>query len=159
MSHSSSTPSKTYTIGTRKSELAMVQTVHVQTLLQSLHSLVFPIKGMSTTGDKVLDVALSKIGSKSLFTKELDIALEDRSVDLVVHSLKDVPTTLPEGMVLGAILEREEPNDALIVKDGLGYKTIEELPAGSVIGTSSVRRAAQLKRKFPQLRFEDVVRV
>ncbi|KAJ3054822.1 porphobilinogen deaminase [Rhizophlyctis rosea] len=158
MADSTSTPPRAYTIGTRKSQLAMVQTELVQTQLKSLYPHHFRIEAMSTTGDKVLDVALSKIGSKSLFTKELDIALEDRSVDLVVHSLKDVPTTLPEGMELGAILEREEPNDALIVKKSLmeTYKTIDKLPAGSVIGTSSVRRIAQLKKEFPLLRFEDV---
>lgn len=136
----------------------MVQTHHVHGILsKTFPTLSFPITSMTTTGDKVLDVALSKIGSKSLFTKELDTALYDRSVDIVVHSLKDVPTTLPPGMTIGAMMERENPSDAVVMKKGLAYTTLEELPAGSVIGTSSVRRAAQLKRKFPTLKFMDVV--
>ncbi|KAJ3037990.1 hypothetical protein HDV00_001193 [Rhizophlyctis rosea] len=146
-----------FTIGSRESQLAMIQTTHVHHLLQTAHpTYTFGIQGMTTTGDKVLDVALSKIGSKSLFTKELDIALDNRSVDLVVHSLKDVPTQMPDGMALGAILEREDPRDAVVMKQGVVYKTLEELPDGSVIGTSSVRRGAQLKRRFPKLKFEDV---
>jgi len=82
--------------------------------------------------------------------------LLDGSIDLIVHSLKDVPTTLPEGCAIGAILEREDPRDALVVKEGLEYKTLEELPDGSIVGTSSVRRVAQLKRLFPKLEFSDV---
>ena len=113
---------------------------------------------MTTEGDKNQSQALYLIGGKALWTKELEVGLLDGSIDLIVHSLKDVPTTLPEGCAIGAILEREDPRDALVVKEGLEYKTLEELPAGSIVGTSSVRRVAQLKRLFPKLEFRDVVR-
>ncbi|KAG2181313.1 hypothetical protein INT43_008896 [Umbelopsis isabellina] len=147
----------TVTLGTRKSQLAMVQTYQVQAALQKLYPTYhFPILPMSTTGDKVLDVALSKIGEKSLFTKELEVALSDRKVDLVVHSLKDLPTTLPEGMLLGAVMERENPHDAVCFNEKYKDYTLDKLPEGSVIGTSSVRRIAQLKRRFPHLEFKDV---
>ena len=112
---------------------------------------------MATEGDKNQQQALYVLGGKSLWTKELEVALLDGEVDILVHSLKDVPTVLPKGCELGAILEREDPADSLVVKKGLGYRTIEELPEGSVVGTSSVRRVAQLKRKFPKLVFKDVV--
>lgn len=86
------------------------------------------------------------------------MALLEGGVDAIVHSLKDVPTELPPGCELGAIIEREDPSDALVVKQGLPYKCLEDMPDGSVIGTSSVRRVAQLRRAFPKLRFADVVR-
>ncbi|KAH9267587.1 porphobilinogen deaminase [Batrachochytrium salamandrivorans] len=147
----------TYVIGTRESQLAMVQTTHVKTLLETLHpTLTFEVKGMSTTGDNIQDVALSKIGSKSLFTKELEVALHQKTVDLVVHSLKDLPTQLPPGMFLGAILERELPNDVVIMGLTHTFKKLADLPAGSVIGTSSVRRSAQLRRRYPSLMFQDI---
>lgn len=92
-----------------------------------------------------------------MWTKELEVALKEKHVDMLVHSLKDVPTTLPDGCVLGAILEREDPVDSLVVKHGKPWKTLDDLPAESVVGTSSVRRVAQLKRKFPDLKFLDVV--
>lgn len=153
-------PSRThFIIGTRKSQLAMVQTEHVLSVLQQHHpNFTFELLPMSTTGDKVLDVALSKIGSKSLFTKELEVALHEKRCDLVVHSLKDMPTTLPDGMILGAILEREDPRDAVVMAPKYQNMTLKDLPAGSVLGTSSVRRCAQLKRRFPHLAFQDVVR-
>ncbi|KAG0164003.1 hypothetical protein DFQ28_010940 [Apophysomyces sp. BC1034] len=148
---------KTYTIGTRKSQLAMVQTEHVRDCLQKMYpEHEFKIESMSTTGDRILDVALSKIGEKALFTKELEVALEDGRVDFVVHSLKDLPTTLPPGMFLGAIMEREDPNDALVLADRFKNHTLASLPEGSVIGTSSLRRVAQLKRRYPHLIFKDV---
>ena len=109
-----------------------------------------------TTGDKILDVALSKIGEKSLFTKELEVALEKCEVDFVVHSMKDLPTSLPPGMVIGAVLEREDPRDAVIIKADSEWKSLSELPDGSVVGTSSLRRAAQLRAAFPGLNFQDV---
>ncbi|KAI7899123.1 porphobilinogen deaminase [Cokeromyces recurvatus] len=136
---------KTYVIGSRKSQLALVQTHIVRDKLQTL----FP-------RDKILNQALSKIGEKALFTKELEIALENKTVDFVVHSLKDLPTVLPEGMHLGAIMERENPNDALVLNAKYKGKTLSTLPPGSVIGTSSLRRVAQLKRKYPHLTFTDV---
>ncbi|KAJ3011893.1 UNVERIFIED_CONTAM: hypothetical protein HDU68_001475 [Siphonaria sp. JEL0065] len=152
-------PTTQLVIGTRKSQLAMVQTLHVKTLLEThFPTTAFSVLGMTTTGDEVLNVALSKIGSKSLFTKELEVALYDKAVDLVVHSLKDLPTQLPEGMVIGAIMERENPRDAVVMKLDLHNKGVklQDLPAGSVIGTSSVRRIAQLRRRFPNLVFQDV---
>jgi hydroxymethylbilane synthase len=149
---------KTFVIGSRKSQLALVQTYIVRDTLQSLFpQYEFRIETMSTTGDKILNQALSKIGEKALFTKELEIALENGTVDFVVHSLKDLPTVLPEGMFLGAIMERENPNDALVLNERNKGKTLSTLPAGSVIGTSSLRRVAQLKRRYPHLSFTDVV--
>lgn len=112
---------------------------------------------MATAGDKNQSQALYLLGGKALWTKELEVALKERHVDMLVHSLKDVPTTLPDGCILGAILKREDPVDSLVVKRGENWKTVEDLPAGSVVGTSSVRRVAQLKRKFPTLKFLDVV--
>lgn len=146
----------TFRIGTRKSALAMVQTEFVRDSLQKeFPSYKFEIVPMSTTGDRILDVALSKIGEKSLFTKELEVALADKRVDFVVHSLKDLPTVLPEGMYLGAVLERENPHDAVVLHEKHKGATLATLPAGSVIGTSSLRRVAQLKRKYPHLAFTD----
>lgn len=112
---------------------------------------------MSTLGDRVLDVALSKIGEKSLFTGELELALLGGRVDLVVHSLKDLPTVLPEGLTLGAILKREDPSDAVVMSEKNKGMTLATLPEGSVIGTSSLRRVAQLKRAYPHLKIMDVV--
>ncbi|XP_070761852.1 porphobilinogen deaminase-like isoform X5 [Enoplosus armatus] len=111
---------------------------------------------MSTTGDKILDTALSKIGEKSLFTKELENALERNEVDLVVHSLKDLPTTLPPGFTIGSVLKRENPHDAVVLHPKHAGKTLDTLPEKSVIGTSSLRRAAQLKKRFPHLDFKDI---
>ncbi|CAG8434200.1 6083_t:CDS:2 [Scutellospora calospora] len=149
---------KTYTIGTRKSQLALVQTNEVQKALQQAYpNSEFPILGITTIGDQILNKPLYQIGEKSLFTKELEVALENKTVDLVVHSLKDLPTTLPKGMTVGAILKRENPYDAVVIKEGLDAKSLEELPKGSIIGTSSVRRSSQLKKAFPDLIFQDVV--
>ncbi|KAG9304002.1 hypothetical protein G9A89_005912 [Geosiphon pyriformis] len=148
----SSSTQKTFIIGTRKSQLALVQTQEVyNALIAAYPTLSFQIISMSTTGDQILSKPLFQIGEKSLFTKELEIALQNKSVDLVVHSLKDLPTTLPEGMAVGAILKREDPKDAAVIKKGLDARKLEELPEGSIVGTSSVRRAAQLRRAFPHL--------
>lgn len=111
---------------------------------------------MTTEGDKNQSQALYLLGGKALWTKELEVALKENVVDMLVHSLKDVPTTLPPGCEIGAILERENPVDSLVVKQGLPYKTLEDLPEGSVVGTSSVRRVAQLRKSFPGLVFLDV---
>ncbi|CAG8541239.1 10787_t:CDS:2 [Diversispora eburnea] len=141
----------------RNSELALIQTNHVQNVLQLTYpDFEFPIKSMTTVGDQILNVPLYQIGEKSLFTKELETALQNNQVDLVVHSLKDLPTTLPVGMTIGAILKRENPHDAVVIKQGLNVKSLKELPKGSIIGTSSVRRTAQLKRAFPDLIFQNV---
>ncbi|XP_062995125.1 porphobilinogen deaminase isoform X2 [Elgaria multicarinata webbii] len=144
-------------VGTRKSQLARIQTDSVVQMLQEHHShLRFEIVAMSTTGDKILDTALSKIGEKSLFTKELENALQRKEVDLVVHSLKDLPTSLPPGFTIGAVCKRESPYDAVVFHPRHAGKTLSSLPEKSVIGTSSLRRAAQLKRMFPQLEFRDI---
>jgi hydroxymethylbilane synthase len=112
---------------------------------------------MTTAGDKNQSQALYLLGGKSLWTKELEVALKEKAVDMLVHSLKDCPTVLPDGCEIGAVLEREDPVDSLVVKEGKEWKTLEELPEGSRVGTSSVRRVAQLKRRFPGLVFLDVV--
>ncbi|XP_063059585.1 hydroxymethylbilane synthase a isoform X2 [Engraulis encrasicolus] len=144
-------------MGTRKSQLARIQTDYVKEKLMELHPDVkFEIVAMSTIGDKILDTALSKIGEKSLFTKELENALERNEVDIVVHSLKDLPTTLPPGFTVGAVLERESPYDAVVLHPKHAGLSLETLPEKSVIGTSSLRRAAQLKRRFPHLEFESI---
>uniref|UniRef100_A0A8C8YPF7 Porphobilinogen deaminase n=1 Tax=Prolemur simus TaxID=1328070 RepID=A0A8C8YPF7_PROSS len=137
--------------------LARIQTDTVVAMLKALYpGLQFEIIAMSTTGDKILDTALSKIGEKSLFTKELEHALERNEVDLVVHSLKDLPTVLPPAFTIGAICKRENPCDAVVFHPKFVGKTLETLPERSVVGTSSLRRAAQLKRKFPHLEFKSI---
>ncbi|XP_038159081.1 porphobilinogen deaminase-like isoform X3 [Cyprinodon tularosa] len=149
--------SRVIRIGTRKSQLARIQTDSVADRLKELYPDVhLEIVAMSTIGDKILDTALSKIGEKSLFTKELENALERNEVDLVVHSLKDLPTTLPAGFTIGAVLKRENPHDAVVLHPNHAGKTLDSLPEKSVIGTSSLRRAAQLKKRFPHLEFKDI---
>lgn len=152
-----STARRTIRIGSRKSQLALVQTHWVQKELATTFPEVnFEVHTMSTKGDKILDVALAKIGDKGLFTKELEIGMLNREIDFAVHSLKDLPTNLPEGLMLGAVTEREDPADALVVHSKYQDKQIDTLPAGAVIGTSSLRRLAQLRHKFPHLAFKDV---
>jgi len=144
-------------IGSRKSELALIQTKFVIECLMELNpDKKYEIVKMSTLGDQILDKPLPKIGEKSLFTKELEIALEHQDVDFVVHSLKDLPTALPDGMCIGAILKREDPLDALVLHPKHEGKTLKTLPEGSVIGTSSLRRTAQLNRSYPNLKVENV---
>ncbi|XP_069470487.1 porphobilinogen deaminase isoform X2 [Ambystoma mexicanum] len=144
-------------VGTRKSQLARIQTDSVvEMLTERFPGAQFEIVAMSTTGDKILDTALSKIGEKSLFTKELETALERNEVDLVVHSLKDLPTTLPLGFTIGAICKRESPHDAVVFHPSNAGKTLSSLAEKSVIGTSSLRRAAQLKKRFAHLDFRDI---
>ncbi|WFD29687.1 hydroxymethylbilane synthase [Malassezia sp. CBS 17886] len=118
----------------------------------------FPARTMATAGDANLRSPLYVIGGegRAIWTKELEVALESHAVDAIVHSLKDVPTTLPEGLELAAVTTREDPRDALVVKEGLPYKSLADMPRGSVIGTSSVRRVALLRRSFPHLVFSDV---
>ena len=150
---------RTFVLASRASQLAKIQTYIVRDALVSTYpSHSFKTSFMSTSGDANQSQALYLLGGKALWTKELEVALKDGEVDLLVHSLKDVPTVLPEGCEIGAILEREDPVDSLVVKKGLEWRTLEDLPKGSVVGTSSVRRVAQLKRKFPGLVFQDVVR-
>ncbi|TRV46407.1 MAG: hydroxymethylbilane synthase [Microcystis panniformis Mp_MB_F_20080800_S26D] len=136
-----SSPPRSLRIGSRKSQLALVQTYWVQAELSKHHPhRQFEVETMSTQGDKILDVALAKIGDKGLFTKELEVGMLDRSIDLAVHSLKDLPTNLPEGLILGCVTERVNPADALVVNSG----------------TSSLRRLAQLRHHYPHLTFKDV---
>ena len=145
-------------IGTRASALALAQAYLVQAALASVEaSCHFHVAPMTTAGDKNQTTALYLLGGKSYWTKELEVALLDGAIDLIVHSLKDVPTSLPEGLDLGAILEREDPRDCLVVKAGLPYRSLQDLPDGSIVGTSSVRRVAQLRRAYPRLLFADVV--
>lgn len=144
-------------IGSRKSQLALIQTYWVQQQLQKYFPDVsFEVRTMSTQGDNILDVALAKIGDKGLFTKELELGMLNREIDFAVHSLKDLPTRLPQGLVLGAVTKRENPADALVVHQKHNDKQIDTLPEGAVIGTSSLRRLAQLRYHFPHLNFKDV---
>uniref|UniRef100_A0A182YAU3 hydroxymethylbilane synthase n=1 Tax=Anopheles stephensi TaxID=30069 RepID=A0A182YAU3_ANOST len=148
---------KTIRVGSRKSELALTQTKHVISLLQKLNpDVVYEIHTMTTVGDRVLNKSLPKIGEKSLFTKDLEDALRTGGVDFVVHSLKDLPTALPLGMAIGAVLEREDPRDALVLNERHRGCTLATLPRGSVVGTSSLRRSAQLARFYAHLSVCDI---
>lgn len=152
-----SSTDRTICIGSRKSQLALVQTHWVHGELQRCFpERTFTIETMSTQGDKILDVALAKIGDKGLFTKELEVGMISKEIDFAVHSLKDLPTNLPEGLCLGAITERENPADALVVHPKHQDLQLETLPAGTVIGTSSLRRLSQLRHHYPHLMFKDV---
>lgn len=157
MSSAVSSPPRTIRIGSRKSQLALVQTYWVQEQLQkSFPDRTFEVHTMSTQGDKILDVALAKIGDKGLFTKELEVGMLSHEIDFAVHSLKDLPTQLPEGLVLGVVTERENPADALVVHEKHREHQIDTLPEGAVVGTSSLRRLAQLRHHFPHLTFKDI---
>ncbi len=141
-------------IATRKSPLAMWQAEHVRERLLALHpGLRVELIGMHTEGDRILDAPLAKIGGKGLFIKELEQRLLDHSADIAVHSMKDVTVDLPEGLVLPVILEREDPRDAFIANR---YSSLDELPRGAVVGTSSLRRQCQLKALRPDLVIRDL---
>ena len=136
-------------IATRKSRLALWQAEHVKERLEALHAgLQVELLPLSTRGDEVLDRSLEKVGGKGLFVKELENALADGRADLAVHSLKDVPMALPDGFALTAIMEREDPRDAFVSND---YASLDALPAGAVVGTSSLRREAMLRARYPHL--------
>jgi len=136
-------------IASRESLLALWQARHIQTKTRALYpELAVSILGMTTTGDQILDTPLAKIGGKGLFVKELEVAMQEGRADIAVHSMKDVPMNLPEGFTLAAIGEREDPRDALVSNE---YKSLAELPAGAVVGTSSLRRQALLKAHYPHL--------
>ncbi len=138
-------------IATRESPLALAQAHHVKAELESVvPGLTVRLLGMTTRGDQIQDQPLAKIGGKGLFIKELEVALQEGRAHLAVHSLKDVPMVLPKGFTLAAILPREDARDALVSNR---FASLEAMPAGAVIGTSSLRRAAVLKRKFPTLKF------
>ena len=144
-------------IASRRSQLAMVQTNWVKAELEKAHpGLAISVEAMATQGDKILDVALAKIGDKGLFTKELEAQMLVGRAEIAVHSLKDLPTNLPEGLMLGCITEREDPADALAVNAKNAQYKLDTLPAGSVVGTSSLRRLAQLRHHYPHLEFKDV---
>ena len=136
-------------IASRESRLAMWQAEHVRDRLAALYpDCQISILGMTTRGDQILDRTLSKVGGKGLFVKELEVAMAEGRADLAVHSLKDVPMDLPEGFELAAVLEREDPRDAFVSND---YASLEELPPGAVVGTSSLRRQALIAARYPQL--------
>jgi len=138
---------KRVVIATRESRLALWQAEHVRSLLSvGLPDGAVTLLGMTTQGDQILDRALHEVGGKGLFTKELETALMDGRADLAVHSLKDVPMQLPGGFSLAAILPREDPRDAFVSSV---YASLEALPAGARIGTSSLRRASLLRARFP----------
>ncbi|HIK43951.1 MAG TPA: hydroxymethylbilane synthase [Leptolyngbyaceae cyanobacterium M65_K2018_010] len=148
---------RTIRIVSRKSQLALIQTHWVRDELQRhFPELGFEVVTMETQGDKVLDVSLSKIGDKGLFTQELEDSMLRGDSDFAVHSLKDLPTRLPEGLMLGCITEREDPADALVIHPSHRDKTLATLPPGAVIGTSSLRRLAQLRHHYPHLTFKDI---
>ena len=138
-------------IATRESRLALWQAEYVRDLLHARFGLAVGLLGMTTRGDQILDRALSKVGGKGLFVKELEVALEEGRAHLAVHSLKDVPMELPEGFVLAAVLEREDPRDAFVSSR---YASVADLPQGAVVGTSSLRRVVQLMNLRPDLRIE-----
>ena len=141
-------------IATRRSPLALWQAEHVRHALEQTHAgLKVELLEMSTQGDKILDTPLAKIGGKGLFVKELELALLDGRADLAVHSMKDVPVELPEGLHLPVILHREDPRDAFVSNE---YACFEDLPQGARLGTSSLRRQAQLRARRPDLRVLDL---
>jgi hydroxymethylbilane synthase len=145
---------KKLVIASRESALAMWQALHIQARLQTLYpNCDVQILGMTTTGDQILDSPLSLIGGKGLFVKELEVALENGSADLAVHSMKDVPMNLPDGFTMAATGEREDARDAFVSNN---FATLEDLPHDSVVGTSSLRRQSQLQARLPHLKIESL---
>jgi len=143
---------RVFRVGSRDSALAMVQTEWVAAELGRNGRQLFEILSMKTLGDQVLNVSLDKVGGKGLFVKELETALLDGSVDMAVHSLKDVPTELPEGLTIGAVTHREDPRDALVTPVARpAVDSLDDLPQGARVGTSSLRRVAQIKKYRPDL--------
>jgi hydroxymethylbilane synthase len=140
----------TIVIATRESRLALWQAEHVKALLEQQGHEV-RLLGMTTRGDQILDRTLSKVGGKGLFVKELEVALEEGRADLAVHSLKDVPMDLPAGFSLACVMEREDPRDALVSPN---HASLEALPHGAVVGTSSLRRVVLLRALRPDLKIE-----
>ena len=141
-------------IATRKSPLALWQAYHVRDLLKEhFPGLEVELLEMSTKGDKILDTPLAKVGGKGLFVKELEVAMLEGTADIAVHSMKDVPMEFPEGLGLAAIVNREDPRDAFVSNH---YRSLDELPKGSVVGTSSLRRQCQLKTMRPDLVIKDL---
>ena len=152
MQTSVSRPAGRLVIATRRSRLALWQAQHVKQTLEALYpGLAVELLALSTKGDELLEVRLDKVGGKGLFVKELESALAEGRADLAVHSMKDVPAELPPGFALAAILAREDPRDALV---STRFDALDAIPAGGVLGTSSLRRAAQVAERFPGLRIE-----
>ncbi|ODH44995.1 porphobilinogen deaminase [Paracoccidioides brasiliensis] len=151
------TPTTTLTIGTRKSKLALLQTDLIRSSLKAAWpEYEFRVHSQDTAGDLNKVTPLREFTTKNLWTEELEELLVAKKIDFVVHSLKDVPTQLPKPCALGAVVPREDPRDVLVIKKGLPKMTLAELPAGSVVGTSSVRRIAQLSRHYPHLKPQDI---
>jgi hydroxymethylbilane synthase len=143
----------TLRIATRKSQLALWQAEHVAGLLREAHpGLALELKPLMTQGDRIQDRSLATIGGKGLFIKELEVAIEDLRADIAVHSMKDVPAELPRGLIIAAVLKRADPRDALITTSGIAR--LEDLPGDACVGTSSLRRQAQLRALRPDLRVE-----
>ena len=140
-------------IGTRGSKLALWQSEYIKARLEEVTGLPVTLTIIKTTGDKILDVPLAKVGGKGLFTKELEVELMAGAVDLCVHSMKDVPTELPDGLVIAAMPERVDPRDVLV--SGAGYD-LTTLPEGGRVGTSSLRRVAQVRALRPDVEIVDV---
>ena len=139
-------------IASRESQLAMWQAEHIQSRIQALYpKLKINIQGFKTQGDLILDQSLATIGGKGLFIKELEQALVENKAHLAVHSMKDLPMDMPAGFCIAAITEREDPRDALVSN---AFASLNELPNGAIVGTSSLRRQSQIKAKFPHLRIE-----
>ncbi len=142
------------TIATRESALALWQANDIKCRLEALHpSLTVALLGMTTKGDIILDAPLSKVGGKGLFVKELEVAILESRADIAVHSMKDVPMEFPLGLGLGVICKREDPRDAFVSNR---YKSLDQLPQGAVVGTSSLRRSSQLKHYRPDLVIKDL---
>ncbi len=142
-------------IATRKSPLALWQAEHVAALLREAHpGLQIELVPLLTQGDRIQDRTLAAIGGKGLFIKELEVAIEDTRADIAVHSMKDVPADLPHGLIIGAVLKRADPRDALVTTSGIAR--LEDLPQGAIVGTSSLRRQAQLYALRPDLRIESL---
>jgi len=145
---------KTIKIGTRASLLAMAQSTNIKNLIEAKYpDVTVELVKIVTKGDKILDVPLAKVGGKGLFVKELEDAMLQNEVDLAVHSMKDVPAELPDGLHLGIITKREDPRDAFVSNK---YKTLAELPEGAKVGTSSLRRKSQLGLMRKDLLIEDL---
>jgi len=140
-------------IGTRKSQLALWQANYIANLINQIHGVEVELVKITTSGDKILDVPLAKIGGKGLFVKEIEDAMLKGEIDIAVHSLKDVPTQLPEGLDIIAITEREDPRDAFL---STKYKSLKDLPAGAVVGTSSLRRKSQIMKMRDDLIINDL---
>jgi hydroxymethylbilane synthase len=146
-----------FIIGSRDSRLALIQAQLIEAELKKLYpELEIEIKKIKTQGDKILDTALSKIGDKGLFVKELEKELLDESIDLAVHSMKDLPTILPEGLEIAATSTREDVRDVVCISPKALSEGIIDISKAKIIGTSSPRRIAQLKRKYPHIKFVDI---